>query len=468
MDHLQLDASLPEREHVKHVEHTAVPLEAAALTPVAAAAAARELASPGATPADVTEQLRPGRWQYLGLALALLAVSAVWGAGLQVLLPQQVAAIAGNAHKVAVLGLVTGMSAIVAMAWAPIAGFLSDRTRSRLGRRNIWVLGGAMATALLLLLLGQAATIPLLIALWCAVQITTNSILSPLSAVIPERFPISRRGTISALAGIGALLGTFVGVAIGGLTRSLTVGWLTVGVVALVMCVLYALTAREPVQVHEALAREAKARAAARRAGAPITLDLPRNADYWWAFAGRFGIILGMQSLLGYQFYIVSDYLHLGQTNPTLPVATAVVILSGLFTLFLLPSMALAGWLSDKVGRVKPFVFLTSLGFVVPMALLLFVPSWPTMIVAQAINGIVFGMYLSVDQALMSRVLPKVENAARDLGILNIANAGPQAIAPFVASLIITFLGGYHSLFLFGIVVVVLGALTVRQIRSVN
>jgi MFS family permease len=204
MDHWQSDASLPEREHVKHVEHTAVPLEAAAFTPVAAAVAATELATTAATSADVTQQLRPGRWQYLGLSLAFLAVSAVWG-------------------------LITGISAIVAMAWAPIAGLLSDRTRSRLGRRNIWVLFGAIGTALLLLLLGQAATIPLVIALWCAVQITTNSISSPLSAVIPERFPVSRRGTISALAGIGALLGTFLGVAIGGLTRSLTVGWLTVG-----------------------------------------------------------------------------------------------------------------------------------------------------------------------------------------------------------------------------------------------
>jgi MFS family permease len=456
MDQWQADASLPSFEQVKDIEHTAAPLEAA------------DLATSAPTLADRTERLRPGRWQYLGLSLAFLAVSAVWGAGLQVLLPQQVAAIAGNAQKVAVLGLVTGVSAIVAMAWAPIAGFLSDRTRSRLGRRNIWVLCGALATALLLLLLGQAATIPLVMVLWCGVQLTTNSMSSPLTAVIPERFPTSRRGTISALTGIGALLGTFVGVAVGGLTHSFTAGWLTVGGVILVLGALYALTAREPIQVREALAREADARVRARRAGTSSKLDLPRNADYWWAFAGRFGMILGIQSLSGYQYYIVSDYLHLGQTNPTLPVATAIVILSGLFTLFILPSMAVAGWLSDKVGRVKPFVFLTSLGFAVPMALLLFIPSWPTMLVAQAINGIVFGMYLAVDQALMSRVLPNVENAARDLGILNIANAGPQALAPFVASLIITFLGGYHSLFLFGIVVVVLGALTVRQIRSVN
>src|SRR3974390_2046944 len=111
-----------------------VPLEAAALNPIAADVAATELEEVAmATTTDVSEHLRPGRWQYIGLALALLSVSAVWGAGGSVLLPQQVQAIVGNAHKVLALGLVTGIAAVVPIIWAPIAGFLSDRTRSRLG-----------------------------------------------------------------------------------------------------------------------------------------------------------------------------------------------------------------------------------------------------------------------------------------------------------------------------------------------
>jgi hypothetical protein len=52
---------------------------------------------------------RPGAWQYVALALAMGGLFSVYGAALQVLLPEQVSAIAGNANKVAALGLVTGI-----------------------------------------------------------------------------------------------------------------------------------------------------------------------------------------------------------------------------------------------------------------------------------------------------------------------------------------------------------------------
>ena|GEM_PF-2688523 len=114
--------------------------------------------------------------------------------------------------------------------------------------------------------------------------------------------------------------------ALSGLTGSLVGGWLALAVLALVLGVLYALTAREAACLRQAIAQQAEARAATRVTGAK-KLDLPRSADYWWACAGRFGIILGLGLWQGYQFYILSDYIKLGQTNPDLPIATAVVIL---------------------------------------------------------------------------------------------------------------------------------------------
>ena len=45
------------------------------------------------------------------------------------------------------LGLVTGSGAFVSLLIHPIVGRLSDRTRSRFGRRRPWVLGGVMAGA---------------------------------------------------------------------------------------------------------------------------------------------------------------------------------------------------------------------------------------------------------------------------------------------------------------------------------
>ena len=51
--------------------------------------------------------------------------------------------------------------------------------------------------------------------------------------------------------------------------------------------------------------------------------------------------------------------------------------------------------------------------------------------------GIGFGVYLSVDFALCTEVLPAAEARAKDLGVINIANALPQVFAPFVGSFLI-------------------------------
>jgi len=50
-------------------------------------------------------------------------------------------------------------------------------------------------------------------------------------------------------------------------------------------------------------------------------------------------------------------------------------------------------------------------------------------------------MYIAVDQALLAEVLPDAENQGKDMGILNIANTGPQIIAPIVAGIVVSIAG---------------------------
>jgi len=73
-----------------------------------------------------------------------------------------------------------------------------------------------------------------------------------------------------------------------------------------------------------------------------------------------------------------------------------------------------------------------------------------------------------VDAALVTLVLPRGEDAARDLGVLNIANAGPQVIAPLIAAVIISSLGGYRMLFIVGGCCGIAGAIAVMPVRSVR
>ena len=102
-----------------------------------------------------------------------------------------------------------------------------------------------------------------------------------------------------------------------------------------------------------------------------------------------------------------------------------------------------------------------------PAVMLALWPSWPVAIASAAIMGLGFGVYLSVDQALVTQVLPSAAARAKDLGIINIANSGPQVLAPAIAAPLVSQLGGYPTLFLSMAVITVLGSAFVWKIRSV-
>jgi MFS family permease len=61
-------------------------------------------------------------------------------------------------------------------------------------------------------------------------------------------------------------------------------------------------------------------------------------------------------------------------------------------------------------------------------------PTMTAFLVAAAIIGIGFGIYLAVGTALGTQVLPDPSAAGRDIGLIGLANAGAAAVAPFLGS----------------------------------
>ena len=51
--------------------------------------------------------------------------------------------------------------------------------------------------------------------------------------------------------------------------------------------------------------------------------------------------------------------------------------------------------------------------------------------------GCAYGIYTAVDFALITEVLPTAIDRAKDLGVINIANALPQVFAPVLAGLLL-------------------------------
>ena len=102
-----------------------------------------------------------------------------------------------------------------------------------------------------------------------------------------------------------------------------------------------------------------------------------------------------------------------------------------------------SGWLSDKLGRRKPFVIGSSVIIAALMAVPLLVPTLPAFYVFFVGMAAAYGMYMAVDVALFIDVLPDPEAAGRDLGVANVATNIGQMVAPMVAGQVVAFTAGY-------------------------
>jgi MFS family permease len=86
-----------------------------------------------------------------------------------------------------------------------------------------------------------------------------------------------------------------------------------------------------------------------------------------------------------------------------------------------------------------------------------------------AVGGLGFGLYMSVDLALVADVLPDPGSAAKDLGVMNIAGALPSSVAPAVAPVILAVgNGSYSVLYAVAGACAVLGAGAIMRVRRVR
>ncbi|MFD4640085.1 MFS transporter [Lentzea sp. NPDC058436] len=394
-------------------------------------------------------------WPVLAsMFLINVAGYAAIGGVLSVLLPTQVRLAAGDAAPSA-LALVTGVSAIASLAVPPVVGLLSDRTRSRWGRRTPWILFGGLATAASLLVLGASGSVAGLLAGWFLVQGTVNVGLNVVLATIPDRIPPHRHGLASTVQGLGLPVGSVVGVQLGALfVDSALLGY---AVLAAAFALASALSAW--------LVREARQHAPGER---DVAGELRRMfgslrfRDYRWVFVSRAVLYLGYNMINGFTLYLLQDFIEPpAGTTAADGVATSLT----LSLVFVTVGTAVAGPLVDRLGRHRGFVFVSSVLLSAALFVPLLWPTWSAFLVSTALGGFALGLYLGVDLALATLVLPKAGDAGRDLGVFHIALTAPQVIAPFVASLAVTTLGGYPALFLVGGAIALIGSFAVLRVR---
>lgn len=423
--------------------------------------------------AEPTERVAWGT--IIVLALANLGIWTAFFTPIQFLLPLQVEGLTPGSKETS-LSLVLTAGALISLVSNPMAGALSDRTGSRLGRRRPWVLWSSVAAVAVLLLLPAAPVVGALALGWAMAQLTLNASYAAVTAILPDRVPVTQRGTVSAVVGAAQPLGVMVGALIVALIpqTGVELGSDEVGGQGpryVAVAVVLALTAALFVWRMKDTPLD-RARIPALQWGPFVRgfwIDPRQHPDFGWVWFTRFLVVLGNAFVTTYLLFFARDVLGLAPTEADRTVA-------GILTYYIVALLLFAlavGPLSDRIGKVRIFVMVASFIIATSLVILAFSRDVGMATVAAVVMGAGFGAYTAVDLALISRVLPRPEDRAKDLGVVNIANALPQVLAPVVAGVVVTVLRpagydvAYQVLYLAGAVLTLLGAVLVMRVKSV-
>lgn len=435
------------------------------------------------------QQRRVGRVDLALMSLYWIAIGYLWSSLGSVILPDLVKELVGPAHKGTALSLLEGLGTVLAVVWQPMAGAISDRTRSRFGRRRPFIVGGTIGDVIFLVGIALSGSYGVLIVFYFLLQAASNTAQGPYQGLLPDAVPEDQRGDASGFYGLGNLLGTLAGVVGGGLLLTNYGRIPAIASIAILLLLTMVVTVTRVPDVAPPVHEQFSSPLQAFRH--TFTLDLRRDRDFAWLMASRLLILMGIVGLQTFALFYLADVFFAHDRHGA-RIAT-IIMLGGVVVAALLVTWP-AARLSDRFGR-RPLILggglLAALGGLIlvfshyqmvptqvlqPIAELAHIPLLAGQaLIAGLIIGVGFGCFLSVDWAYMTEVIPPLE-AGRFMGVSNIATAGSGAIARLAAGPVLdSFYGrqpvlglpnGYAVLFSVFVAWMVIGSFLVLKVRE--
>lgn len=440
--------------------------------------------------------------QHVAISAYWFATNFLWGALLVIMLPNEMRQLAPY-YRVSALGLITAISAVVALVVPLIVGALSDRCTSRFGRRRPFIVVGVAINVIGLLLmawafttatpipspaqgvkpgawetigvlLGDGGFLRFLMA-YIVVQLGNNIASAAYSGIIPDLVPEQQRGAASGYMALMSQAGTLFGGAIVGTLLSPQPEWVKYTVVAAVLAVIAGVTVggikESPLTTKRG---ELKWGAYLKS----LWIDPKTYPDFAWVWITRALVMLGFYSVLPFINYYLLDVIGIEDPDKYAPILMGVILIASSI------SGVYGGYVSDRIGRKKVVYIANSIIAVMVLAFI-FCRSFPQVLIAGTLFGIGFGAYTSVDWALGTDVLPTKTNAAKEMAIWHVAMTLPQSLAAPMATIIIESFGktvsqkggeevihyttsGYAAVFAVTAVCFALGAFYLKNVRGVK
>jgi MFS family permease len=377
------------------------------------------------------------------LMLANFGTNVALIAPIQNILPRMIESASGAADKALGLGLVTGLGALAALVFNPLAGHHSDRWVSA-DNRVATIVVGLVTGGVAHVVLGVQHSIIGIAIWWTLCQATINIAYAPMSAIVVDHVDKRSWGLVWGLVSLAQAVGLIVGLAAIVLVFPSVTAGMTAISVGYVVCLI------PLVVVLYRLPRVSYAAQAASVTGCPpggrradIRRLLMAEKGFGLVFIGKFLIMLAETIALLYLYYYLQDAVRYRDPGD------GQLILILIATMASITATVVIGRVADLSGGYRRYAMLSSVLMAATAFLLAGFAVWTLVLVCAFALGAGYGAFQSVSQALSMVVLPSPANAGRDLGIINIASAVPQVIGAPIAGLVVAEFGGYRGLFVF-------------------
>lgn len=376
------------------------------------------------------------------------------------------------------LAMIIAIGSVIGLIANAIVGVSSDHTRTAVGRRTPWIIGGGLLSALFVLPLGALGNVAALLFFWILLQITYAMLAAPLAAAFGERLPDKFREHAMRWRGVGLMVGQMLGVALGACGIAFG-GGLPFGLTAIV----FILAAFVPVLVWPKESSSESIAAVKFKFGPAIKsmLSLPtgdENAGFRRAYGARVAMMTGMSVMTVFQWLIVRHYVLAAWYMDVRSVATsAPAIWATCMAIMMLAIGTCAGaalaagcseqiseWCEARAVATRTVVVVAcavvAASIVIPLVLgvLLSVTVIDCgLFVYGVVSGFAFGMYDVFNQDVVAATIPDPRDNARYLAVFNVANTYGVVIACCLG-VVAVMSAGYVALLAIAILAVLIAA----------
>jgi len=405
---------------------------------------------------------------YIKINIFGFAINTLWNPMSTVILPIMVLQFADESQKSTWLGFITLAGIILAIIVQPVAGMVSDCSRSRWGRRRPYILAGAILMSILVCALGIVNSMVTLLLVYCLLQIASNIANGPWNGLIPDLVPEKPRGMASGIKGTMEILGAIIGIQVIGyfMSERFQAGYdsrlfLSLGIIAAVVIITMLVTVLTVKEKPEITGRKISGLSSLYKV---FNISGSRKGDFIYFLASRLLFLMPLFVLRTFGLYLFKDVAEVA--DPVATIADLTVVIG----ICLLISVVPMGHVADRLGR-RPIVAMSAFLGIIGVTILLFFPTETPILIGGAFIGLANGSFMSANWALATDLTEKGQEA-RYLGLTNLATGGASLLATFAGPLMDLFYNlnipktGYQIVLSICIVLFVASGLLVYKIKT--